>query len=154
MPLLLLAPVQCPSHLADCPPRHKPEDPISACTKGCFPFLSTFSYTTCIKPTKLLLYGSSTKQRNNVRDSFQCLDRHFCSEIFFHTLRSGHSSVVALACRNDRTSFICELRALLSFACAKVACGAPIGPDNAFNLANVYVTLGWKRTERSPGTSL
>lgn len=62
--------------------------------------------------------------------------------------------MVALACRNDSMSSMCELRALLSFARAKVACGAPIGRDDAFNLANAYVTLGWKRMERSPSTSL
>ena len=55
--------------------------------------------------------------------------------------------MVALAYRNDSMSFICELCALLSFARAKVACGAPTGPDDAYNLANVYVTLAWKRME-------
>lgn len=47
--------------------------------------------------------------------------------------------------RSDSMSFIPELSALPSSARAKAACGAPIASDDAFNLANVYVTLGWKR---------
>lgn len=45
-------------------------------------------------------------------------------------------------------SFTPELSALPSSSRAKAAHGAPIGSDNAFNLANVYVSLGRKRVEK------
>lgn len=145
-PYFCRLPAHFPHHLSVLSSRDWPEDPVCTYTKGCCPFLCTFNCTTCINPTKPSL--CETKQSKAAKYSIG-------STVFPHVFVQYFSSrplrVAILQWWPQHAEVMAHLYmlyTLLSFSCVEIFCGTPIGPDDAFDLANVYVILGWGRKSR------
>lgn len=87
---------------------------------------------------KKSLCGPNTKDSSKVWDGFCCLPTPALLQWW-----PWHAEIMA------RHLSVCSARSSVLHM-PKLLVETPISPDNAFNLMNVYVTLGWERMEGSP----